>query len=85
MLSPHFLIRSKPRKGSLLFWVKNMPAPNQKNCVFISGQNMWSRYIFGIFSKKVKSHETRLFQGFFEDFERRIFGLVKSVSRTTWG
>jgi hypothetical protein len=34
------------------------------------------------FSKKVKSPETRLFQGFFEHFEEKIFGLVNAVSRS---
>ena len=34
------------------------------------------------FSKKLKSPETRLFQGFFEYFEEKIFGLVNAVSRS---
>jgi hypothetical protein len=33
------------------------------------------------FLKKLKSPETRLFQGFFEYFEEKIFGLVNAVSR----
>ena len=52
-----------------------------KNCVFISGQNMWSKWNFDVFLKKLKSPEIRLFQGFFEDFEGEIFGLVNAVSR----
>ena len=40
-------------------------------------------YVHGcVVLKKVKSPETRLFQGFFEDFEGKIFGLVNAVSRT---
>ena len=43
---------------------------------------MWSKWNFGVFLKKLKSPETRLFQGFFEDFEGKIFGLVNAVSRS---
>ena len=42
---------------------------------------MWSKWNFGVFLKKLKSPETRLFQGFFENFEGKIFGLVSAVSR----
>jgi hypothetical protein len=34
------------------------------------------------FLKKLKSPETRLFQGFFDDFKEKIFGLVNAVSRS---
>ena len=60
---------------------KDAPTCDVKGCVFISGQNMWSKWNFGVFLKKLKSPETRLFQGFFEDFEGEIFGLVNAVSR----
>jgi hypothetical protein len=43
---------------------------------------MWSKWNFGVFLKKLKSPETRLFQGFFDDFKEKIFGLVNAVSRT---
>jgi hypothetical protein len=29
---------------------------------------MWSKWIFGVFLKKQKSPETRMFQGFSDDF-----------------
>ena len=40
---------------------------------FISGQNMWSKWIFGIFLKNVQSPETCLFQGFFDDFKEKYY------------
>jgi hypothetical protein len=51
-----------------------MPEFDLKTHLFISGQNMWSKWNFGVFSKKLKSPETRLFQGFL-----RIFGGKYSV------
>jgi hypothetical protein len=59
-----------------------MPEFDLKTYPFISGQNMWSKWNVDVFLKKLKSPETRLFQGFFEDFEGKIFGLVNAVSRT---
>ena len=59
-----------------------MPEFDLKTHLFISGQNMWSKWKFGVFLKKLKSPETRLFQDFFENFEGEIFGLVNSLSRT---
>ena len=69
-------------KEILLFRRKDMSRSNQKSCVFISGQNMWSKWNFDVFLKKLKSPETRLFQGFFDDFKEKIFGLVNAVSRS---
>jgi hypothetical protein len=76
------LLRSKQRKGDLFFRRKDMPEFDLKTHLFISGQNMWSKWNFGVFLKKLKSPETRLFQGFFENFEGKIFGLVNAVSRS---
>ena len=59
-----------------------MPEFDLKTYLFISGQNMWSKWNFGVFLKKLKSPEHRLFQGFFENFEGKIFGLVNAVSRS---
>ena len=69
-------------KEILLFRRKDMSRSNQKSCVFISGQNMWSKWKVGVFLKKLKSPETRLFQVFDGNLEDKIFELVYSVSRT---
>jgi len=45
-----------------------MPEFDLKTHLFISGQNMWSKWNFGVFLKKLKSPEIRLFQGFFDVF-----------------
>ena len=58
-----------------------MSRSNQKSCVFISGQNMWSKWNFDVFLKKLKSPETRLFQVFDGNLKDKIFELVYSVSR----
>ena len=62
-----------------------MPEFDLKTHLFISGQNMWSKWKFGVFLKKLKSPETRLLQGFFDDFKEKMFGLVNAVSRISWG
>ena len=59
-----------------------MPEFDLKTHLFISGQNMWSKWKFGVFLKKLKSPETRLLQGFFDDFKEKMFGLVNAVSRS---
>ena len=55
------LIRSKQRKGIAVLGVKIGLRLIKKSCVFISGQNMWSKWFFGVFLKKMKSPETRGF------------------------
>jgi hypothetical protein len=61
---------------------KNAPIYELKFMFF----HKWSKHVvkveFWRFFKKLKSPETRLFQGFFDDFKEKMFGLVNAVSRS---
>ena len=76
------LLRSKQRKGIAVLGVKIGLRLIKKKLCF----HKWSKHvvkvIFWRFLKKMKSPEPRLFQGFFKDFEGKIFGLVNAVSRS---
>ena len=43
-----------------------------KSCIFISGQNMWLKWKFGVFLKKMKSPETRGFLSIGTLFDRWV-------------
>ena len=43
-----------------------------KSCIFISGQNMWSKWNFDVFLKKLKSPETRGFLSIGTLFDRWV-------------